>query len=594
MDRGEHASSRAVGVCTAIDARALGGKIMRTGSWVLFGVALFAAGTAISACSSSGSGWAAGGVGAAGEGGEAGACADQRCASSGATSSDGGESGAPASGDAPSCVPTGKDDSPDDDFEDSNCDGIDGDKAKAIFASPDGDDKASGEFGAPVKSLSTAVALAAKAGKAVYACIGDYTDNVVIDSQPVSIYGGYDCKDWSRGNARPTVTAPSGLPLFIRNAHGVAVDRMVFVAPSATDAGSSSIAAQVAASDQITLSYLELDAGDGAPGLAASAAASFASSAKSGADGSAGTDCNSSLSSSPCNLTTMGGGDSGSNSCGSTTVHGGTGGAGAPYPKGTPQTGSAGAPGNKKSGSAGVPGAAGRAGNPADLGFGSVTEAGYVASNAGADGADGAIGQSGGGGDGGYSCHYESFTSDAHADCVAGIGQTQFFYGSGGGQGGFGGCGGAAGHGGGGGGASIALLSVNSTISLSWSDLSTGKGGAGGAPSDGSAGQKGGAGGKGGKPSSYALGVYATLTAGGDGGPGGDGGHGGAGGPGGGGPSVTIVALGRAPVTHAVTFTPGAGGTGAPGLAGHDGASGESKEVEVIGGDDGAAGGAGM
>ena len=38
------------------------------------------------------------------------------------------------------CTPTGATDVPDDQFRDTNCDGIDGDVASAVFVAPDGDD----------------------------------------------------------------------------------------------------------------------------------------------------------------------------------------------------------------------------------------------------------------------------------------------------------------------------------------------------------------------------------------------------------------------------------------------------------------------
>lgn len=572
--------------------------MMRTKSWVLLSTILVAAGVAASACSSSDRPHS-------GTDGQAGACDGPECGSSGqagetAVLGSGGEAGAQAEPMAPACVPQGKTDLPDDMFVDSNCDGIDGDKSAAIFVSPNGNDNATGRFGAPVKSLSKGVALAASSGKAVYACIADYAENVVIDTKAVSIFGGYDCSDWSRGNARGTVKPASGIALTIQNTTGVTVDRMVFEAADATDPGSSSIAVQIARSNRVSLSHLELRAGDGAAGLAGGAVSAVTKRARTGADGAAGDYCNAALLDYKCTVKASNGGDGPASTCGGVTVYGGTGGAGAPYPSGKPVLGYAGAPGKKRYGAAGANGTDGEAGSAAALGFGTVSEAGYTPSNSGTDGSDGAVGQSGGGGNGGYSCHYESASLDQLADCIAGVGQDSFFYGSGGGQGGYGGCGGLAGHGGGGGGASIALLSINSVIALSWSSLSTGKGGDGGAPSDGVDGQRGGAGGKAGQPSPSALGTYTSLTTGEDGGPGGDGGRGGPGGPGGGGPSVTIVALGAAPTTQAVTFTPGAGGTGAPGLAGKDGASGESKELEVIassssdGGIDSSAGASGI
>jgi hypothetical protein len=565
---------------------------MRTGSWVFLGVVLLATGAGVSACSSPSGAAEPGGSG--GSGADGGACEGATCTDDVAAAGDAGGGGMPdanAEGGAggsevddalPSCVPTGAIDNPDDDFADSNCDGIDGDKSKAIFVSPDGKDTGDGSFRSPVNTITKGVELAGAQSKDVYVCTADYAENVVIDTKAVSIFGGYECADWSRGNARPSVTPASGIGLTVRKVSAVTVDRMTFVAADATVPGTSSIAAQVMASDQVVLSHLDLTSGSGAPGLPGSAVPSVTKRAKTGASGNAGQFCDPYLSDSPCNLVAVTGGEASDATCGSVKIHGGSGGKGAPYPKGRPVLGAIGSPGNKKSGAAGQNGAAGTDGAFPSEGFGSVTEEGYVASNSGTDGLDGAPGQSGGGGNGGYSCHYEGFPIDEIADCVAGIGGDYFYYGSGGGQGGYGGCGGLGGHGGGAGGASLALLSIGSTVSLSWSSLTTGTGGAGGLPSAGAKGQPGGAGGKAGMPTSSASGSYAADTTGQDGGAAGDGGPGGPGGPGGGGPSITLVAVGDMPLTQAVTFTNGAGGKGAPGLTGQDAPSGESSDVKVI------------
>src|SRR6188768_1986555 len=133
---------------------------MRTRSWVLLSALSLLAGAVESACSSSGT---TVGVGGIGMGGESGAFDDRNVAGEGGTSSsehngdagadsggasagDGGESGASTASDTPGCVPTGTSDAPDDDFLDSNCDGIDGDASHAIFVSPGGSDSADGSL----------------------------------------------------------------------------------------------------------------------------------------------------------------------------------------------------------------------------------------------------------------------------------------------------------------------------------------------------------------------------------------------------------------------------------------------------------------
>src|SRR5512141_464745 len=67
-----------------------------------------------------------------------------------------GSAGAAGAAGRASCTPTGADD-PDDAFADTDCDGIDGDKTKAIFVGPSGNDSAPGTIEEPVRSLAKAV-----------------------------------------------------------------------------------------------------------------------------------------------------------------------------------------------------------------------------------------------------------------------------------------------------------------------------------------------------------------------------------------------------------------------------------------------------
>ena len=560
---------------------------MRTESWVVLSVVLLA-GAGASACSSSGPADNKGGSG--GSGGEAGACEGVTCGNAGtenggaapvAPDAPGGEAGAAGSTAAPACVPTGKGDAPDDNFTDSNCDGIDGDKSKAVFVSPDGDDGGDGSFDAPVATVGKGVALAMEQGKAVYVCTADYAESVVVDAKPVSLFGGYDCADWSRGNARAKIAPAAGSALTLTNVTGVSVDRMAFVSADAATAGESSVAVIVAASTDVHFSHVQVDAGAGAPGVPGTAVDAVASVAKRGASGQDSVSCNAYLDG--CKQAARKGGALSLSSCGQTTVRGGFGGKGATKLTDPPAPGAgfAGLPAGLTSGASGSSGHQGASGAPGPGGFGTLNASGYSPSNSGIDGAIGNVGESGGGGDGGLACNYYD------TNAVECLGQLSFgngstWWGAGGGQGGYGGCGGLGGHGGGGGGASIAVLSINSKLSLSWASLSTAAGGDGGAPSDGAVGQPGGLGGKGGKPAADNYASFKGVTGGQDGGDGGNGGQGGPGGPGAGGPSMTLVALGTAPVTQAITLTPGAGGKGAPGFDGKDAPAGESTDVKVI------------
>src|SRR3954453_14066087 len=70
-------------------------------------------------------------------------------------------------------------DKPDLTFEDTNCDGIDGDKAKAIFVAPNGDNNGTGSLTNPKKTLggtTGGIATAKAQGKDVYLAGGTYNE----------------------------------------------------------------------------------------------------------------------------------------------------------------------------------------------------------------------------------------------------------------------------------------------------------------------------------------------------------------------------------------------------------------------------------
>ena len=115
-------------------------------------------------------------------------------------------------------------------------------------------------------------------------------------------------------------------------------------------------------------------------------------------------------------------------------------------------------------------------------------------------------------------------------------------YGGAGGGGGAGGCAGGGGQGGTGGGASIALRLINSGVNIQGALIRTGDGGAGGTGGTGGSGGDGGLGRNGGAGED-------DSGAGGRGGNGGSGGDGGQGGGGGGGPTIGIACLDGAMVT---------------------------------------------
>jgi len=88
------------------------------------------------------------------------------------------------------CVPVAGADLAGDDV-DSNCDGVDGEVANAIFVSKDGDDTNPGTRELPVLTLQTGLTKATSGNKRdVYVATGVYSQNIVL-AEGVGIFGGY-------------------------------------------------------------------------------------------------------------------------------------------------------------------------------------------------------------------------------------------------------------------------------------------------------------------------------------------------------------------------------------------------------------------
>jgi len=435
----------------------------------------------------------------------------------------GGAAGAQA-GDALACDPDAEDE-PDDVFEDSNCDGTDGDLRRAIFVAPKGDDTGSGTLEEPLASLGIALERAHLEQKDVYVCNGLYEQALVID-HAVRVYGGYDCEGGgSRVTDRARFAPLSGVPLSVHGATGVVLERLAFVAPDNEAIEGSSIAGVIEGSIEVQLRRVELESGRAGPGLAGEQGAPLAGRAPNGEAG--GNACLRLM----CDDIGEGGYSPLSPACegGGSAEVGGAGGDGGhdgiPAEPGQPSP--SGVAGGMVSvvlaeadGASGRSGAVGAVGAGPLQAIGEIDGTGYLPSNAGLRGAYGRPGQGGGGGAG----VQELWEGDL---CCA--------PGHGGSQGGFGGCGGRPGQGGTGGGASIALLIVESDVTLTWSRLVSGSGGKGGPGGLGGLSQEGGPPG--------AVYSYKGVRLSGVGGAGGRGGAGGSGGPGGGGPSLGIALL---------------------------------------------------
>ena len=508
-------------------------------------------------------------------------CKDFSCADAGTGLSDDGGYAPPAPVDA-ACVANGGADLPDDDFADSNCDGIDGDRAHAIFVAPAGNDSSPGALETPLKTIAKALTIAASSHKDVYVCTGTYAENVAV-AQGVGIYGGYDCTHgWQRTNDRATIAPSKGIPLSMRDvASAVTIDRVTLKAADAYDASASSIAALVVRSANVTLNHASLEAGRGADGAMPDPPKARTGTATAGGDGQAlpPITCSLNATAQPAACSSFGAagfrsGDFTHEGLGGQGGRGGnirmTPGDAHPGGSGGP-SGLGGTGGVGVDGFSGLPGTDGASGKSAMVGVGAFNADGYVASNVGADGAAGSPGGGGGGGAGGAT---ESDGISAY--CVGG----------GGGQGGYGGAGGDAAKGSGAGGASIALVAIDSAVSLVRTQIATSTGGRGGASVSGAPGQLGGAGGKGGVGT---VGVrFAHDCDAHSGGFGAHGGGGGAGGAGGGGPAIGIFSNAASPKTSGVTFNIGTAGRGGSGAV-SDGADGVTAEIMAASVTDGGA-----
>ena len=491
------------------------------------------------------------------------------------------------------CVPTGEADDPDPMHVDADCDGIDGEAARSVFVSPDGDDANEGTSPEDaVRTIPRGIEIASTLGRsAVLIAEGSYVGSIEL-VEGVSLYGGYRAPTFTRDGSRALVTAPSPALVGVDITERTRLAELDIRADDALRA-ESSIAASLTNCAGVELLDVDLSAGRGGDGLTPMIAAAAGAAGSPGARGSdggyTGSGCPTVLSEAPPV------GDGGASACGCRS--GGAGGAAGGYYDGSrtsvagrgavglagPTSGAfpcdfinGGSKGRAGTDSArnGGPGGRGDDGDPGSDGNGGASVGTFAAGaympadgHRGGRGTPGDGGGGGGGGHGGY--------------CYSGSDFCTASGGSGGGGGG-GGCGGDGGEPGTGGGASIALLLWGSTVALHDVALHTSDGGDGGDGGEGGPGGPGGSGGAGGSPVAGAS----CSGRGGSGGIGGRGGPGGGGGGGGGGPSFGIVLGGGAaldPASTNVGFDIGRGGAGGTGAGvANDGATGLSDDMYAV------------
>ena len=505
--------------------------------------------------------------------------------------------------DADATVHPGAPDDPDAAFIDSNCDGIDGDIARAIFVATTGVDGATcGTMANPCQTPAYAIGRLDAQHTQIYLQVGSYPGALSVGAD-AAFYGGFDAQ-WNRGPVTPggpnvalqgTRAAMGALgtqafAVFAASGVSVLFADIVAVAPAASGtANGNGLDSYVFYVDQgATLQLLRSQilqgngaGGDGGlAGVDAVQATIFTP--------SPGGDAN--QYSTSCDNTSRGGGAAPSvNTCSSGRVVGagkggdggtmdtncsccsydfnataGSAGADASYVVSSFGKGGGGGSGGSTCGSSqdGSPGVI-TDGSGGNAGIGSFLSGGLWIANGGAAGSPGDNGSGGGGGGGSGGC-------DNGTDS----------YGAGGGGGGAGGCAAKApGGGGGGGGASFGVFANSATVTVTGNTFVFANGGNGGNGGRAGIGQTGGKGGAGG----------AKAANGSAPGKGGDGARGGVAGGGGGGQggsvfgiysySSTVTQSGNA-FFGGVAGTGGSGGTTSAGAGGgHAGGNGVVADV---------------
>ena len=457
-------------------------------------------------------------------------------------------------------------DTPDPDYNDRNCDGIDGDKKRSFFVSPTGTDDASGKFGAPLKSIQKAIRKASENPDRNWVLVRGATFEGEIELEKgVSVVGGYGF-GWSRDSGDRTVIVGESPVIRGQNFDGletVLADLVVEPVGEVED-GKSSITVYLRQVRDVVFRNLKIVGGVGGAGK-------VGADGDRGAHGNDGGDGQQGVEDSVVFCTDNPRPDAGKgagSSCGSPGGDGGLSGkgdsGGKPGTSPDPSLLDGGAGGDPRSN--GITGESGRHGDDGETGEGGLQRGHFKGIHwQGDDGDDGTTGENGTGGAGGGG---------------GGGGGKGLFncksWGGAGGGGGSGGCGGEPGKGGNAGGAAVTVFLEESQVKFIESRLVGGTGGAGGRGGAGGLGGPGGEGGEGGAGED-------DSGAGGDGGDGGDGGSGGHGGGGAGGPAFNIYStnpLKYPPSDYGTELTKGQPGSG--GLSANFSAKGEPGAVEKI------------
>ena len=300
------------------------------------------------------------------------------------------------------------DDDPDPEGLDTNCDGIDGTKALAVFVdATDGKADNPGTIEEPKKTIAQGIDTAAGGPKShVYVSLGTYGESVVL-KDGVSLFGGYDAKaGWSRSPDNTTQIQGGTVALSGKNISAeTVVDGFLITSGPAAAQGESSIGVLLSNASGVALQYNIIKAGSGAAGLQGQPGSP-------GEPGSTGVSGQGGCENGGSHFACLGcgkcdrplGGTGGPSSCGAKGGNGGDGGdsnaKGSDGGKGAGTNGGKGGIGGGKTtngnpGNPGDPGAPGPAGSAGDE-IGQLTANGHTAASGG-KGGSGREGARGGG-----------------------------------------------------------------------------------------------------------------------------------------------------------------------------------------------------
>jgi hypothetical protein len=183
----------------------------------------------------------------------------------------------------PVCMPdTSRPDEPGD-FDDTDCDGIDGIATAGLYVDPvNGQNGTPGTRERPLKTIREALTLLrsnpSSGITSLYLARGTYDEDGLVLNSPVSLYGAYGgtTEDWKRKREYSSHVDGGTIGFVIQGIPedaGVVLDHLIVTAANATTSGAPSIALQIIDSHNVRLRDSTFSAGQGAPGVSGTSGA---------------------------------------------------------------------------------------------------------------------------------------------------------------------------------------------------------------------------------------------------------------------------------------------------------------------------------